>query len=188
MLERFSFCCMVLVSAAVLSTNVSAAEAAGQAEKKSAQVVASSGPADSEVEPAIPYIHAVALSRWVLVALEQAKETNNYTVLSALGSSEFRKANPPQKLAETFEPQRGYRTSKLITENPQFTEIPVLTSPGHLTMAGFYVAGPLRERFRIAFALENDEWRVSELSVALDLLQPSPETNSTPASSPAKSK
>ena len=145
-------------------------------------------PASNATAPqsAIPYIQAVALSRWVLVALEQAKETGNYTVLSALGSSDFRSANPPEKLGQIFAAQRAYRTSKLITENPQFREVPAMPSPGHLTMVGFYIAGPFLERFRLSFTMENDDWRLSGLAVAIDQPQSQADTSATPSQTPKK--
>ncbi|MEI9904872.1 MAG: hypothetical protein WDN06_13565 [Asticcacaulis sp.] len=48
------------------------------------------------------------LVRSSLTALQQANQTGNYDVLYALGSSEFQKANTPQKLGDAFAALKPY--------------------------------------------------------------------------------
>ena len=86
--------CAAVLAAVFALTGPAAAQTAQQAPAQS--------PATAAAQPALPFPQAMILIRSALTALQQADETNDYSVLNALGSTSFRTANPPARLAQTF--------------------------------------------------------------------------------------
>jgi hypothetical protein len=108
------------------------------------------------------------LTRATLLALNDANATGNYAVLRELGSAGFRARHSADQLARIFGPFRLARFNMgavaLIT--PQLTIAPRLDAQGHLRFAGHFPTEPMAIRFELAFAREEDRWRIADLGVS----------------------
>ena len=103
-----------------------------------------------------------------LVALAHANQTGNYSVLNALGSANFRAANPPANLAQTF---ANYRTNRIdlspiLYLAPQLSYQPAIQD-GRLRLTGFFPSQPMRVNFDLSFEPEQGGWRLFGISVNL---------------------
>jgi hypothetical protein len=107
--------------------------------------------------------------RTALVALTQANSTNNYAVLSALGSPTFRTSNPPARLAQVFE---SFRTNKidlspLALVVPQSTQAPRIEN-GRLRMTGFFPTQPMRVTYDMMYEPNGGVWQLFGLAANLE--------------------
>ena len=107
------------------------------------------------------------LVRSSLTALQQANQTGNYDVLYALGSSEFQKANTPQKLNDAFAALKPYNLISVEVLEPQFTQGPGLDKDGRLFMAGYFVNDGYRITFQLMFTKEDNRWKMLGISAGL---------------------
>lgn len=106
------------------------------------------------------------LIRSVLLALDQANKTGNYTVLRDLGAPGFQ-ANSAAKLAEIFASQRAKSMDLggVAVLDPQLTLLPQIEPNGMLHMAGFFPSTPLQVNFELLFAPADRQWKIFGLSV-----------------------
>lgn len=120
-------------------------------------------------KPQIPPPEAlIILIRSTVVALSHANLTNNYSVLSGLGSPAFQKANPPTRLQTVF---AAFRTNN-IDMNPVVFVTPQLTSQpsidnGRLRLVGFFPSQPMRVNFDLQFEPSGGMWKLFGVSVNL---------------------
>ncbi len=134
-----------------------------------AQQQAAPSAAPVKAQPQIPPPEAlIILIRSTVVALSHANLTNNYSVLSGLGSPSFQKANPPARLQTVF---TAFRTNN-IDMNPVVFVTPQLTSPpvienGRLRLAGFFPSQPMRVNFDLQFEPTGGVWKLFAVSVNL---------------------
>ena len=93
----------------------------------------------------------LVLLRTILLAVDNANKTGNYTVLRDLGANGF-KANSAAQLSEIFASQRkqGLDLGFAAILEPQFTLAPQIDLNGLLHMAGFYRIGPQQHQLRDA--------------------------------------
>lgn len=114
----------------------------------------------------------VILIRTSLVALSQANQTNNYSVLSALGSNTFRAANPPAQLASIFEPFRANRIdlAPVTYVQPQLMQ-PARIEDGKLRMVGNFPTQPMQVNYDLTFEPVGGVWQLQGLSVNLQVVQ-----------------
>lgn len=141
------------------------------ADKKMAAVSVAKPAAQAPVrrEPVLPTPEAmIVLIRSSLVALSQANTTNNYTVLNALGSQDFRAANPPARLAQIFS---GFRANNIdLTPvtfvTPQLTQQPVM-SGGRMRLVGHFPTQPMQVNFDLQFEPSAGSWKLFGLGVNL---------------------
>ncbi len=115
----------------------------------------------------------IIMIRSSLVALSQANITNNYSVLNQLGSGNFRKANPPARLAQLF---NSFRTNKIdlapvVFVTPQLSKQPAIVN-GKLHLVGNFPTQPMRVDFDLKFEPSNGIWKLFGLSVDLNRVQP----------------
>jgi hypothetical protein len=115
----------------------------------------------------------IILIRSSVVALSQANLTNNYSVLSSLGSPGFRAVNTPQKLAQTFE---GFRANRIdmnpvVFLTPQLTTQPAMQN-GRMRLVGFFPSQPMRVNFDMTFEPDQGVWKLYGLGVNLQSDQP----------------
>jgi len=115
----------------------------------------------------------IIMIRSSLVALSQANITNNYSVLNQLGSSNFRKANPPARLAQLF---NSFRTNKIdlapvVFVTPVLSKQPAIVN-GKLHLVGNFPTQPMRVDFNLQFEPSNGIWKLFGLSVDLNRVQP----------------
>lgn len=136
---------------------------------------------------------ALILVRTTLIALQQANQTGNYSVLYSLSAPGFQKLNSPERLSQLFAKLRAknFDLSGVLVLEPQFTVLPELYSNGTMRMAGFFPSVPIQVYFDLQFAPVQGQWRV--VAIAVDIggatpVAPTPNpalaTSYSPAPSP----
>ncbi|WP_210489967.1 hypothetical protein [Microvirga antarctica] len=128
------------------------------------------------------------LVRSTLLAVQQANETGNYSVLRELGSPGFQQGNSSAKLSEIFANLRNQNVdlSGVAVLEPQLTRLPEVNGNGFMRMAGFFPSVPVQVNFDLVFASVAGRWRL--FGIAINLGQsspvppaPAPEAAATPA-------
>jgi hypothetical protein len=110
----------------------------------------------------------IVMIRSALLALSQANQTNNYSVLSALGSPGFQSANSTARLSQTF---ASFRTNNIDLApvsliNPRFTKAPVINN-GRLQLVGLFPTAPMRVDYDLTFEPVGGQWRLFGIAVNL---------------------
>ena len=110
---------------------------------------------------------ALILIRTALIALQQANQTGNYSVLYALSAPGFQKVNSPERLSQIFAKLRSKNLdiSGIVVLEPQLTTMPEMYSNGVLRMGGFFPSVPLQIFFDLQFAPVQGQWRIIAISV-----------------------
>lgn len=116
------------------------------------------------------------LIRTTLIALSQANQTGNYSVLRDLGTPQFAAINSVARLAEIF---AGIRLRKLdlspvIFFEPKLIREPVLQDDGMLRMTGFIDTRPERVLFDMGFQSVEGQWRLA--AIVVDIKAPKAES------------
>jgi hypothetical protein len=104
-----------------------------------------------------------------MLALSQANQTNNYAVLNALGSDNFRNTNSPARLGELF---AAFRTSNIDLApvaliNPQLSVQPQMTD-GRLRLVGFFPSQPMQVNFDLSYEPTAAGWKLFGIAVNLN--------------------
>lgn len=117
----------------------------------------------------------IILIRASLVALNQANATNNYAVLSALGSPNFRSGNPPQRLAQVFGSFRSNNVdlTPVVFVTPQLSQAPALVN-GRMRLVGHFPTRPMQINYDLQFEPSGGVWKLFGLSVNLTRVQTAP--------------
>ncbi|MFD0986634.1 hypothetical protein [Methyloligella solikamskensis] len=110
----------------------------------------------------------VLLVRNSLIALHQAIQTGNFTVLRDLGAPGFREANSAAKLSASF----ADLSSKKINLGATAVLVPELTQPpsidegkGMLHLQGRFPGDEMQIDFELLFQAIDGQWRLFGLSV-----------------------
>jgi hypothetical protein len=129
----------------------------------------------------------LVLLRTILIALDEANKTGNYSVLRDMGAPDFTATNNVARLAEIFASQRKDQLdmSGVAALEPQLTLRPQIEPNGMLHFAGYYPAGAAQLKFEFLFQSVNKQWRLYGLAV--NLAQPAAAANAPAASAPAAS-
>lgn len=106
------------------------------------------------------------LIRSAAIALAQANLTNNYSVLSGLGSPNFIRSNSPDQLAVTFS---WFRTQKVDISpvaflTPQLSLAPRIDN-GRLRLTGAFPSKPMQINFDLTFEPSQGKWKILILNV-----------------------
>jgi len=111
----------------------------------------------------------LALIRTTLVALSQAVDTGNFTVLRDLGAPSLQAANSPTQLGVIFADlqNRKIDLSPAVVLVPKLSEPPVVTPQNVLKLVGFVPTAPLQIRFQMMFQPVAGKWRLLGMSVHL---------------------
>lgn len=109
------------------------------------------------------------LIRSNLLALNQANETGNYTVLRDLGAPGFREANTAARLAEIFANQRAQKLdlSGVAVLEPQLTILPQIEGNGLMRLGGFFPSVPSQVNFELIFAPVESRWQLFGIAVTI---------------------
>lgn len=107
------------------------------------------------------------LIRTTLVALHQANQTGNYTVLRDLGANSFRTINNPVRLGNIYSKIReaGLDLSPAVLLDPFMTKAPLIDANQVLIIEGYFPTEPLNIIFKMGFRFEFENWRLLSLSV-----------------------
>ena len=122
-----------------------------------------------------PYI-VEKFVKYVVIAVDQANQTGNYTVLHGMGSDPFKKTSP----AELFKSFEGMRKSRLdlssvLLYKPRLSTKPELVN-GVLRATGYFPTEPLKINFDIVWVLATDHLLLEGLSItpSKDVVQAAP--------------
>jgi hypothetical protein len=136
-------------------------------------------------QPQVPPPEAmIILIRSSIVALSQANLTNNYSVLSALGSPTFRQANNPARLQQIFAPFRtnNIDMNPVVFVTPQLKYQPAIQN-GRLRLVGYFPTEPMQVNYDLQFEPSGGVWRLFGISVDLEATKtPAPRRPATPGS------
>ena len=117
---------------------------------------------------------ALILIRTSLIALQQANQTGNYSVLYALSAPGFQKLNSPERLSQIFANLRAknFDLSGVLVLEPQLTVLPELYANGTMRMAGFFPSVPMQVYFELQFTPVQGQWRL--IAIAVDIAGATP--------------
>ena len=130
----------------------------------------------------------LTLIRSTLVALQQANQTNNYSVLYGISAPGFQKLNSPERLSQIFANLRAkhFDLSGVVVLEPQLSVLPELYANGVMRMAGFFPSVPMQVYFDLQFIGVDGQWRLVAISVdvgpATAVPAPTPSSEPKPAS------
>ena len=125
------------------------------------------------------------LIRTTLVAVQQANQTDNYSVLYGISAPGFQQANSSQRLSQIFANLRAknFDLSGVVVLEPQLLALPELYSNGVMRIAGFFPSVPMQVYFDLQFIPVQGQWRVVAISV--DVGSATPAAPSPPAAAPS---
>lgn len=105
-----------------------------------------------------------------LLALSQANQTGNYTVLRALTSRDFQVRNTPEQLAAAFHSFRDDRIdlAPIVLYAPVWSPPPSLQN-GVLRLVGYFPTRPREVAFDLIYVREDGAWRIAGLAASLPL-------------------
>lgn len=111
------------------------------------------------------------LIRTTILAVNQANQTGNYSVLRELGAPGFQAANTPAQLAESFAKQRksGFDLSPILFFDPKLVEKPSIDEAGMLRLTGFFATRPQQVNFDLVFEHVDGAWRHFGLGIGTQL-------------------
>jgi hypothetical protein len=139
----------------------------------------------------------VVLIRTSVLALSDAIQTGNFTVLRDLGAPGFRDANSAARLSHSFSDlaRQGVDLSSVAIMVPQLSEAPVIDPKSNiLRIKGWFPAQSMRVYFALMFQPIAGKWRLFGISVnpapkgaaaaAAPAARRSPEANGVPKAQP----
>jgi hypothetical protein len=131
----------------------------------------------------------MVLIRTSLIALQQADQTNNYSVLYALSAPDFQKRNSPAHLSELFTPLRAAKLdmSAVSVLEPQLSVLPEINAQGLMHMAGFFPSAPMQINFDLLFVPIENRWRMFGISVYVTPAVPLAPSTPNPALASSRS-
>ena len=114
------------------------------------------------------------LIRTTLIALQQADESGNYTVLRDIAAPAFQQANTAARLGEIFTNLRAQKIdlAGVTVLDPQLTLLPQIEGNGLMRMAGFFPSVPTQINFELTYAPVDGRWRPFGISVQLGSSSP----------------
>lgn len=150
------------------------AQSLAMAKPPKVQAVTAAAPANAQIQMPPPEAMIIMI-RSSLVALSQANVTNNYQVLNALGSNNFRQANPPARLAQLFASFRSNNIdlAPVVFVTPQLSQQPKIEN-GKLRLIGFFPTQPMRVDYDLEFEPADGIWKLYGLSVNLNAAAQNP--------------
>jgi len=107
------------------------------------------------------------LIRTTLIALSQANQTGNYSVLRDLGTPQFQASNTDARLGEIFATlrNRSIDFSPILFFDPKLVRPAAIQPNGMLRMTGYIDTRPERVLFDMGFEHVNNQWRLSAIIV-----------------------
>ena len=121
----------------------------------------------------------LVLIRTTLIALNQAVQTGNFTVLRDLGAPSFQTSTPTQLgLAFADLRNRNIDLSPVVVVTPEVNETPSISPDNILRLTGQFPTSPLRIRFQLLFQPVNGQWRLYGMAVDTP---PAPQTSAETA-------
>ncbi len=160
-----------------------------------AQAWADNAPSSAQGQPGAqpstpgPVLDSVAVAmmiKSVIVAVQHANATGNYSVLRDLGSPGFRQQFDQARLTAVFANlrSRGIDLSPVLMLLPNLTEQPVMTPEGRLRVVGNFPTRPLQIEYTLLFMQQGQTWHLD--GIAIDAVPAADAQASPPAAESAK--
>jgi len=175
---------LILAAVAVAATTIGAAPGG----PTSAEPAAPKAPLAVAGKPALPNPYKMnMLIRTILIALSQANQTGNYSVLRDLGTMRFQASNTDTRLGEIFADlrQRKLDFSPVLFFDPKLIRQPAIEGE-MLRLTGFIPTTPERIVFDMGFELQGEEWRLA--AIVIDVQPVAPQTAAQTPAPAAKGK
>ena len=113
-----------------------------------------------------PSAQHLYLIRTTLLALHDANNTGNYTVLRDTAGPQFQQRHSAADLAIAFQKVRGtLDLSPIAIRMPELSRPPVVTAEKQLQLAGIVPGDPTQVAFEMIFEPVGGHWRLSALAV-----------------------
>lgn len=111
--------------------------------------------------------HLVVLTKTAIIAVNQANQTGNYSVLREWAAPAFRDKNSTKDLEKIFARLRksNLDLSPVVIYNPEFVGSPEITPKGLLRLKGHFPTRPLQVHFDLLFQPVGGEWRLYGISL-----------------------
>jgi hypothetical protein len=119
--------------------------------------------------PATPDRYETARLVWTtLIAVDQANQTGNYSVLRDLAAPDFQKANDPARLATIFSRIRQQKLDlgRVVLATPVYIDTPRVLDNGLYRIKGSFPGRPVGIGFEMLFKHVDGDWRLLGISVA----------------------
>jgi hypothetical protein len=125
-------------------------------------------PPEQSALPIPPVEGLVMLIRNAVVALGQANEAGNYSVLRDLAAPDFRKANTPADLTRIFAELRSRKLNlaQVTVVNPRLHAEPALDDDGMLRLTGAFTAEATDVDFEMLFQPLEGRWQLFGIGLA----------------------
>ena len=149
------------------------------AEQKKSPANAQQQPNQQQGQPAAgaPQVQGLALPdefklnlliRSSIIALNQANQTGNYTVLQDLGAPAFRASNNSARLAQIFAAlrQRQLDLTPVLFFTPKLIAQPQIAPNGLLRLAGYFPTTPEKVNFDLIYQQIDGQWRLFGIGVS----------------------
>jgi hypothetical protein len=165
----------VVAALALMLAALVAAPRASHAEKK-AGTPAEKAPLVGTAAPTMPDAYKLnMLVRTTLIALSQANQTGNYSVLRDLGTPQFQAMNTDARLGEIFSSLRvrNLDFSPVIFFDPKLIRPAAVQPNGVLRLTGYIDTRPERILFDLGFELVQEQWRLA--AIIVDMKAPTAE-------------
>ena len=125
-------------------------------------------PAAVKKAPPLPNRDAfIIMTREIMIAVNQANQTGNYSVLRELGSPDFQKKYSTADLSNRLANFRKLR----INLGPAALFVPKLTQPAKyvkrqvILLSGFFPTKPRQIKFEMFFEIYKGAWRLHEFQL-----------------------
>ena len=161
-----------------LTTLPASAQDAKEAEKPAAVAAGANKPSPAKM---------LTLIKTSIIALNQANQANDYSVLYKTAAPGFQKANPEAKLAETFAKFREAKLdlSPIVNFQPKVKQ-PELTEQGYLRLTGYFPTKPLQVNFDLLYENVQGDWKLYGIALAPVKAQAAGTQSAPPASQQKK--
>ena len=109
------------------------------------------------------------LIRSTVVALDQANDTGNYSVLHDLGDKPFQGSFSQAALADMFRAfrEQGVDLNSVVLFDAELDAPPELTQDGYLRLLGHFPTTPNEVIFDITYRYEDGPWRIDGINVGM---------------------
>jgi hypothetical protein len=187
-IKKNALICISLFTSLIVLPGLASAQFVLPTPPQEAQKPEEAAPPPAAAEtPAIPDdVRLILLIRNAVIALNQANETGNYTVLREMGTANFQMTNSSAKLAEVFAALRARKIdlSPVMVFNPKLSSAPALQDGQVLRLTGFFPTTPEQVHFDLAYQHNAGQWQLS--GIAINVAPPSDEAQASLASPPAQ--
>ena len=128
------------------------------------------------------------LIRTTLIALSQANQTGNYSVLRDLGTPQFQAMNTDARLGEIFSTLRLRKLdfSPVLFFDPKLIRPAAIQADGMLRLTGYIDTRPERVLFDMGFESVQGQWRLSAIVVDMNAPAADDKPAATAKDSPPK--